>query len=64
VRRFRRLRWPLVALVALVLALIIGYAVRACSDSGSDTGAAPGPVYSHSLEGVAHWTGALSPAFR
>jgi hypothetical protein len=33
VRRLHRARRPLVALVALVLALAIGYGVKACDDS-------------------------------
>lgn len=40
-RRPRRLRWPLVALVALVLALVIGYAVRALT--AHDDPGAPAP---------------------
>ena len=44
VRRPRRLRWPLVALVALVLALAIGYAVRALTSS--DNPAVPAPHHS------------------
>lgn len=43
-RRPRRLRWPLVALVALVLALVIGYAVRALT-SHDDPGV-PAPHHS------------------
>lgn len=39
-RRPRRLRWPLVALVVLVLALVIGYAVRAATSRGDP---APAP---------------------
>ncbi len=37
----RRVRRPLLALVALVMALVVGYTVRACE---SDTGNTPRPA--------------------
>jgi hypothetical protein len=57
VRRFRRTRRPLVALVALILLLAIGYAVRACDDTSGR---------SHSAATVLPHTGgrALSLALR
>ncbi|HVU92827.1 MAG TPA: hypothetical protein VHC23_11360 [Jatrophihabitans sp.] len=56
-RRFRRTRRPLVALVALILLLAIGYAVRGCDDTSGG---------SHSAGSVLPHTGgrALSPALR
>jgi hypothetical protein len=44
VRSIRRTRRPLVALVALVLALAIGYGVKACDSSNDHASGRPGPV--------------------
>ncbi len=44
VRRASRARRPLLALVALLLALVVGYVVRATADDGGHRAARPGTV--------------------
>jgi hypothetical protein len=45
----RRVRRPLLALIALILALIIGYVVRAVTDSDSGAPTSPQPSVVHSM---------------
>jgi hypothetical protein len=44
VRNLRRARRPLVALLALVIALLIGYGVRACRSDGAPRRSVPGAI--------------------